>query len=206
MRKMTITEALVELKLLDKRISRVGKGGWCAAKMKAQSKTTHNEPVDEYTDNVKSRYASIKDLISGRARIKAAIVDSNAKTVIEIGDLKMTVAEAIDYKASIEYEKILLQSLRASKADTEETILTHKIRVQNEVDKVINKLAESGKDNLSDEQKKFAESYREMNEIEMVDPIGIDAEIKALEEKIDTFESNVDTALSIANATTFIEV
>ena len=48
------------------------------------------------------------DLISRRNKIKSAIIMSNAKTVVEVAGKQMTVAEAIDKKSSIEYEKELL--------------------------------------------------------------------------------------------------
>ena len=115
MRTMTITEALVELKLLDKRIANSDMQDWCIIQLKQDKKTMAGETVEEYEKKTKARFQSVKDLITERANIKKAIVKSNADTVVEVGDLKMTVAEAIEYKTSIEYEKRLLQSLRRSK-------------------------------------------------------------------------------------------
>lgn len=206
MRQMTITEALVELKLLDKRIANSDMQDWCIIQLKQDKKTMTGETVEEYEQETKARFQSVKDLITERANIKKAIVKSNADTVVEVGDLKMTVAEAIEYKTSIEYEKRLLQSLRRSKAGVEEGKIAHEARLDREVSNVIGKLAESGKDNLSEEQKNFTESYRQMNEAIIIDPIDIDKQISELETKIDSFEQNIDVALSVSNATTFIEI
>lgn len=206
MRTMTITEALVELKLLDKRIANSDMQDWCIVQMKQNKKTMAGETVEEYEQETKARFQSVKDLITERAKIKKAIVKSNADTVVEVGDLKMTVAEAIEYKTSIEYEKRLLQSLRRSRAAAEEGKIAHEARLDREVSNVIGKLAESGKDNLSEEQKNFTESYRQMNEAVIIDPIDVDKQISELETKIDSFEQNIDVALSVSNATTFIEV
>ena len=206
MRTMTITEALVELKLLDKRIANSDMQDWCIIQLKQEKKTMAGETVEEYEQETKARFQSVKDLITERANIKKAIVKSNADTVVEVGDLKMTVAEAIEYKTSIEYEKRLLQSLRRSKAAAEKGKISHEARLDREVSNVIGKLAESGKDNLSEEQKNFTESYRQMNEAVIIDPIDIDKQISELETKIDSFEQNIDVTLSVSNATTFIEI
>ena len=45
-----------------------------------------------------------------------------------------------------------------------------------------------------------------MNEAVIIDPIDIDKQISELETKIDSFEQNIDVALSVSNATTFIEI
>ena len=53
----------------------------------------------------------------------------------------------------------------------------------------------------------IADPYREKNEFEFVDGIGkMYEKIQELESRIDGFKSNVDTALTIVNATTFIEI
>ena len=205
-RKMTITEALVELKLLDKRIMKSDVQDWCIVQMKSAKKTMYGETVEEYEKETKARFQSVKDLIKERANIKKAIVKSNSETIVNVGDMKMTVAEAIEYKTSIEYEKRLLQSLRRSKAEAEAGKTNHELRLEKELNNVIGKLAESGKENLSEEQKNFTESYRQMNEAVIVDPIDICKQIEELETKIENFEQNIDVALSVANATTFIEI
>lgn len=205
MRRMTITEALVELKLLDKRITKADMADWCIVQMKQNKKTMHGESLEEYEADTKARFQSVKDLIAERANIKKAIVKSNSETIVDVGGTKMTVAEAIEYKTSIEYEKRLLQSLRRSKAEAEDAKSMHETKLAIEVNNVIGKLAESGKENLSEEQKNFTESYRQMNEAVIIDPIDICKQIDELEAKIENFEQNIDVALSIANATTFIE-
>lgn len=206
MRKMTITEALVELKLLDKRITKADMEDWCICQPKSSKKTMLGESIEDYEKNTKARLQSIKDLIAERASIKKAIVKSNAETIVEVGETKMTVAEAIEYKTSIEYEKKLLQSLQKSKADAVKLKVSCSVKLDNEINSIIGKIAESGKDNLSEEQKNFTESYRQLNEAVIIDPIDVDKEIAGLETKIDSFEQNIDVALSVSNATTVIEI
>jgi hypothetical protein len=50
-------------------------------------------------------------LIAYRNRLKALVVESNAKTVVKVGTSEMTVAEAIERKQSVQYEKNLLSAM-----------------------------------------------------------------------------------------------
>ena len=81
------------------------------------------------------------------------------------------------------------------------------LKVQTQVDKLIEKIAEKdskGKD-LNEEQKLISKTYKDANEYELFDPMDIKEKIDELRVSIDDFESNVDTALALSNATTFIE-
>lgn len=50
------------------------------------------------------------------------------------------------------------------------------------------------------------EQYRNNNSWENVDPLNLKEKIDVLEQRIFDFETNVDVALSVSNATTFIEI
>ena len=47
--------------------------------------------------------------------------------------------------------------------------------------------------------------FMEQNQFELVDPLGIEALLNNMEDKIMAFETEVDAVLSEINATTFIE-
>ena len=64
----------------------------------------------------------------------------------------------------------------------------------------------SSKEVNKDSQEAIEKPYRAKNEFEFIDPIGIWDKIEALEADIDGFKASVDTTLSVANATSFIEV
>ena len=49
-------------------------------------------------------------------------------------------------------------------------------------------------------------SFIESNTFDMIDSININKTIEELKDKIDKFETKVDSALSISNATTIIEI
>ena len=119
MRKITITEGLVELKLLDSRIRKATVKDWAIG---VYSKDVTQENKKKFEEVTKANYQSIKDLINERAKIKSAIVKSNAKTQVKVGEKKMTVAEAIERKSSIDYEKDLLSEWKTSLAQATNTV------------------------------------------------------------------------------------
>ena len=81
-------------------------------------------------------------------------------------------------------------------------------KVDNKVDDLLTTLVgrDSDKKLSKEDQEAVERPYREKNEYIFIDPLGLYDKIQALEADIDGFESNVDIALSVANATTMIDV
>lgn len=211
-RKMSITQALRELKLLDAKIYRNVQSSdqkyIAIAKKSSDCVGTSNIKRETFVNNAKADYQSVCDLIENRKRIKEAIVQSNASTVVEIGGEKYTVAQAIERKNSIQYEKDLLNHLRQEYDYANTNVTSANARVDMQIDKMLE--AYIGKDG----DKKITEAdlevitkpYRQKNEWELVDPLGLLDKIEKLAKDIEDFESNVDVCLSMINATTFIEI
>lgn len=208
MEKMLVTVALNELKLLDSRIIKeIDRGSFISSAKKSSPKVSPAMSKEEFIEEAKSKFNSVKDLIERRAKIKAAIVDSNAKTEVEIDGVKMTRADAIERKSSINYEKLMLNELK-----DQLNIHTAKVNSSNyEVDNKIDSLVQAaygkeGKNNIKQEDyDAIAKPYREANEWDVVDPLNLKDVIEEMEKRIDGFESNIDSALQISNCTTYIE-
>ena len=208
MEKMLVTVALNELKLLDSRIIKeIDRGSFISSAKKSSPKVSPAMSKEEFIEEAKSKFNSVKDLIERRAKIKAAIVDSNAKTEVEIDGVKMTRADAIERKSSINYEKLMLNELK-----DQLNIHTSKVNSSNyEVDNKIDSLVQAaygkeGKNNIKQEDyDAIAKPYREANEWDIVDPLNLKDVIEEMEKRIDGFESNVDSVLQISNCTTYIE-
>ena len=207
-RKITITEALRELKTLDNRIMKaVSECKFIGAKKKSSDKVG-NFDKDNFVTNAKAGYQSVKDLIANRDAIKGKIVHSNAITNVEIGGKTYTVAQAIERKSSIEYEKTLLIAMKQQYKKVTDQVSKENDKVDNQINNML--LTYLGKDS----DKKLNENdlelittpYREKNEWELVDPLNLYDEIQDLEKSIVSFEADVDTCLSISNSITFIEV
>ena len=201
--RMSITQALPELKLLEKRIGKLNFGicDWC--------KVSHNgSPVDKdkHKKESESQVQSYLDLLDRRNKIKRAIIVSNAQTKVKIGTWEGTVAEAIEYKSSIQFNKELLINMKdclQMKRDEYE-------RLKGQVDARLERLLQSelGKDVKTNPETITAltNSFRDNNKVEFVDPLDLSERISKLEEEIDGFETNVNWVLSESNAVTFIEV
>lgn len=207
-KRISITEALKELKLYDARINKaIAATKFIGAKKKSDDKIgTINKDV--FDQLAVSGHQSIMDLIANRTKIKAAIVQSNATTMVEIAGIKYTVAQAIERKNSIEYEKDLLLAMKTQWSEAN-------IRVNNEnskVDNQVNKMLEAflGKDSdkkvSQTDLSTISDQYRDKNEWELEDPLGLYNRMLELESNIDSFEADVDVRLSISNSITYIEV
>ena len=204
MREMTITQGLAELKLLDARINKAThQDAWCFAEANAKA-------TDEYkaqkSDELKARWESVMALIKERNSIKSAIVASNAITEVKIGSLKMTVAEAIDYKMSIAYERAICDRLYTDLSAADERAEAMNARVQSRIDATMQNLASSGTQNIAEAQKAIFDNYMEKNGYQVLDPLNVKQRADELKAKIDEFEKNVDIALSVSNATTIITI
>ena len=206
---ISITEALKELKLYESKITKaIGQNTFVGAKKKSADRVGV-VATDRFCELAKSGYQSINDLIENRDKIKAAIVQSNAITTVEINGVEYTVAQAIEFKnSSIRYKKLLLSALKEQYAEAVEIMTRENVRVDRQVDKMLETFVGKDSDKKINETDMAAisEPYRAKNEYEIVDPISIRGEIDRLEAEIDGFEAEVDVKLSISNSITHIEI
>lgn len=199
---MSITQALAELKLLDKRINKAFDCVlWADVKTKA-----HPVDTEKFAKTVKAEYQSFTDLVKRRDAIKRAVVLSNATTRVKIGGWEGTVAEAIEYKVSIAYKKRLLDEMRSQLFQAKQKYETQQQGVDDRLEKLLH--SELGKDVKTSPETITAltNSFRENNKVELVDPLDLAAKASELESEIDEFETNVDWVLSETNGTTKILV
>ena len=199
---MSITQALAELKLLDKRIQKaLDYVTWADVKTKA-----HPVDTEKFAKTVKAEYQSFTDLVKRRDTIKRAVVTANATTRVKVGAWEGTVAEAIEYKVSIAYKKQLLNVMRLQLHKAKQKYEEQQESVDGRLEKLLH--SELGKDVKTSPETITAltNSFRENNRVEMVDPLDLIAKASELEEEIETFETNVDWVLSETNGKTLINV
>jgi hypothetical protein len=201
---LTITRALVELKTLDSRINKLILNNYFIIYKTKNKNYSINE--EEFKKNVLSEYQSLNDLIIRREKIKNAITLSNSKTLVTIGDKSMTVSNAIEFKATIEYKKYLLETMKKQRQMVIIESENHKQRVQQKVDDNVKIIC--GKDSKPDANviQTISDGITKGDPIEIFDPLNIDNVIKELETTIEDFSANVDYVLSESNALTTIEV
>jgi hypothetical protein len=199
---MSITQALAELKLLDKRIQKaLDSVTWADVKTKS-----HPVDTEKFGRNVQAEYQSFLALVQRRDRMKRAVVSANAATQVKIGKWEGTVAEAIEYKTSIRYKKQLLDTMRMQLLTAKAQFTSQQESVDARLEKLLH--SELGKDVKTSPETITAltNSFRENNKVELVDPLDLSARTNELEEEIEAFETNVDWVLSETNGKTLIQV
>jgi len=202
MQSISITQGLAELKLLDKRLNNhLDNMSWVTV-------STLKKPVD--AEKLKGRalaeYQSYLDLVKRRDSIKRAIVLSNASTRVKVGPWEGTVAEAIEHKSSIQYERRLLESMKSQLQDKRREYEAENSSVDTRLERLLQ--SELGKDVKTNPETITAltNSFRANNKVDLLDPLDLAAKIAELAHQIEEFETNVDWALSEANGRTMIQV
>lgn len=205
---MSVYKGLVELKLLNDRISKaIGQATFCASAQESAEKVGGLKKP-EFEASARASYDQCDGLIRRRNAIKRAIVRSNAVTTIQVGDEQMTVAEAIDQKANgTSYLQQLWVRMdaqwRSAVANVEKQNATLEDRAEQFV---VNMFGRKESKTASDEITKAKDSYIKRNTFAVVDAINIPERIAELESKIASFAADFDSALSVSNATTQITI
>lgn len=205
--KMSVTRALNELTLLESRVSRAISESAFATYKKASSKNVLNgrKTVEEFSQEAKASLQSVQALIERRKRIKELIVSSNAQTMVTIGSKEYTVASAIERKSSIELDKMLLNKLVSSFANSMSSVERANDKLENEIS-MLNTTYMAKENAMSETMLKMNQEYREQNETVLVDPLNIQKLIETMKNEIEEFENEVDFVLSESNSTHFIEI
>ena len=200
---MSITQALPELKLLDKRMKKIiyDVDRWVTVRH-----TSAPVDVEKHRKETESAFQSYQDLVKRRDTIKKAIVLSNAVTRVKVGTWEGTVAEAIEYKNSIRFKHELVDKMKDVLVDKRSEYNSLKEQVDGRLERLLT--SELGKDVKTNPETITAltNTFRENNKVELVDPLDIAKRVAEMEEEVDSFLTNVDWVLSESNGKTMIEV
>lgn len=206
--KLTVHEALCEIKVSDKRIEKaIQDCAFCMANKEVNPKIA-GIPVKDYEEEVRSKYQAITDLIKRNDAIKKALSLSNAATKITVAGIEMSVAEAIYMmQHGINHkQKLLLAMVQALKSARSVIEYENGARLEDRLDKFIQATYGSKEKVTAEELDKASKDFKARNEYKLVDPLGIVDKIAVLTEEIDKFQAAVDSAIQISNATTYIEI
>lgn len=207
--KMTVHKALAELKLLDNRIEKaITEGIYCVANKHSNDKI-NGIPIDEYVKTMQGRYDKAVDLINRRKAIKRAVVLSNSVTKVTVADIEYTVAEAIEMKNhGVEFDKLLMAYMKKHYDMAQIQIKQQNGKdLEERADQYVTAIygQKEGKTNTADIEKVKAD-FLTANQYELVDPLHVLDKTEDLEKKINDFMAEVDSALSVSNALTEIEI
>jgi len=207
--KMSVHKALCELKTLDSRIQKsIQQAVFVFANKHANTKIS-GVPVGEYSAEVKAAYQSVKDLIARRDAIKRAVTLSNAAVKVVIGGKEYTVAEAIEMKNhGISHLQLLLRKLETdNQRARRESDNNNGEALEDRADEYVKSLyGNVDMKGASEEIKKVRTDFIAAQTMEIVDPIGIRAEMERLEKEINDFTVEIDSALSVSNALTELTI
>lgn len=206
MEKMTIHRALSELKLIDAKIEKAIAAVNPSGIYQKDKLINGQTKEEEFEKDAKGYYDQALSLIARKTMIKSAIVQSNGKATVVIAEKTMTVADAINAKATVKFKKTLIQSLVGRHRAVVANMNNNNTLVQQNVQKLLE--AALGKDAVKagkDDVESIRKPYLEANEFHMFDPLAVNKKIEHLEKEIGEFEADVDAVLSESNAVTFIE-
>lgn len=194
-----ITSAISSLKLVgSKRIK--------DAKVGVTSK-------EEFENSAKSDYQSVNDLIDRYNRLDTAITLSNATTEIETrSGVKMTRAAAISMRKSIfgnedtDFVGNLIYTMQKQYDYAVSNVALLNKKADSELENYKNNLtSKSDAKALSQEQIEMCEKLTADLHGELVDPIKIEEQINKLSEEHNALKKELDSAIKVSNATTYVE-
>ena len=204
---MTVTDALAELTLLEKRIESARAAldqNTLITVIEVGKVPTGFKSRNEYSTQARSALQKVDALIARRRAIKRVIVLSNAATMVTVAGEEMTVAEAIEMKNFILYYEAVLNTalLAYNRARQEHKIAEQKVKER--LDKLATEVL--GKNASSEKYNSLADSFLAREGVELLDPTNLAEEIERRQTFVDDFQSTADRVLSISNARTMVDV
>lgn len=206
--RMTVHKGLCELKLLADRIDKEINNATFLFTVKHGANKINGVPVTELAKQAQDKMKSITTLINRRNAIKRAIVNSNAVTKVTIGDNEYSVAEAIDMKANgLSYTQSLRSRIANQYAHCQRLIEQENQKLENRADEYVKATFGSAEvKNMSEEMEKARKTFVDAQTLEMIDAISAQKQIDSISDYADKFMAEVDSALSVSNALTTIEI
>lgn len=215
--KMTLTRALSEVATLEKRIPASITATTFVSTKKG---VTKEQPVDrkykdvqEVVETIKSQVSSTEDLIARRAKIKAAIAKANVSTIVSIAGVEMSIAEALDYRKTIEYKSQIVATARNQLHIAAQAIDKNQREMDTQIQATIQQVMgkDAGTDRNAVERvqevmQKAVDTIKDQNTVSLIDPIDVKNMIETISKEVADALNEIDFALSEINAQTFIEV
>lgn len=200
---MSVHRGLSELKLYANKIASLNSESFVVAN-KQSNKTIGGRSIEDVNNLIKGNFDSMVALIENRKRIKDAIVKSNAATNVTIAGKIMTVAEAIERKASIEFERNFLRILQNQFSQQNNIVEQQNLQLPTKLETFLQSTLGEKRDVAT--VKDLTKTFEDNNKFVLIDPNHIQDYIQALDKSINEFASQVDYTLSESNATTFFDV
>lgn len=216
--RMLVTQALDERDLLVNKITdKISRASFVDT-IKPNEEKVYSKRItkEEFKKEAEAAYQQIMDLAQRFQKIDAAIVASNAKTIIKTSYGEFTVAGALSLRARLKGSSTYcdMADFEGKLKNKLEEEYNKKVCFAEEKNAALQETAENmrlsilGKDTKVKDDKPLGvvESYVKENTTELVDPIGAKKKIEEIKEKQMRLLTELDTQIKVANATTFIEI
>ena len=200
---MSIHRALAEIKLYDKRIYDLMNERFVRAE-KVRYTKIDGVDRDQLEQTMKNNFQKLMAIMANRQKLKSAIAESNQRTMVTIGGIEMTVTDAIEQKNYLAVRQTVLSNLRSQFNRANAEVLSYENNFQSGLERYINaSIRETANEELI---ASLTKSYKEINEVELINPCELHKVIDKMSKEISDFENEVDYVLSESNAVTIIEV
>ena len=210
MARMTIHEALAELKALDNKIANVRSEGTYVDCAKLSATKVNGLVRMDYVKKLQGSYDKIRGLMSRRNAIRLAVVRSNGEAMVTIDGIEISVAQAIVRKSLIEEEIFLLITLKGQYENAVNTLNKENgEKLENKLNTHLgNTIGNNYKENtrLAEVVSALSKDFYDNNAYGLIDPVNIGKVIEQMDAEINRFMTQVDSAISVSNALTYIEV
>lgn len=205
---MTVHEALTTLKTLDNRIDDAINMGMFTEVIRHSAANVKGHTRTEIEDIIRADYDSVMMLMNRRAAIRRALAASNAMTYVTVCGKQYSVSEAIEMKLNgTKLKRNLLTVMMRQKTAVENNIhRTNETTVPEAAEKYVTSLFGTKDKAMAAEIEKTKAEYITAHSLDLIDPLNLQKKIEMLREEIDDFESAVDSALSVSNALTTLNI
>lgn len=216
--RLLITQALDEKQLLIKKINaKIHNASFVDTKRRNEETVfTKKMTEEEFRQKAESAYQQIQDLIARYEKISAAILASNAATMIQTSYGSLTVAAAIalrdrlrareGYDKEMEFEKNLEQRMTMQYKQNQIIVDEKNGRLAETAESMRMSIFGKESKNREDKPLEVVNEYVKENTVELIDPLDIHAKIEASRMRRETLLTELDTQIKVSNATTYIEV
>ena len=215
---MTVQEALSRKKIIESEIQKrmtennltYGKGKSTYVSYASEyAKTIKGIERDAAIATMKGAFVSTKQLISNLTQLKVAINYSNATTKITVAGKEYTVADAIARYRSLDSEKGFYMACATQYANAVHAVKETNERV-NDPENISRYMANvfGSESNKKSETlyNSVLEDYKKNNIVYLIDPNNLGDELGNWSDELNSFESEIHTALVTSNVKTTITV
>lgn len=201
-RKISLTRALAEVKLIESKLEKVFLG----FDVEVNGKLVYNSHLsaDDFTKDATSKLDSFTSLEENRFKLKSLIAKANIETKTNLCGKDYSIIELIDLKASSRFKFKLLSNLKTNHTQCKNAVEIQEQKIQQEVSKQV-EMANSNKTQVKDSlAETLTNSYKTLYEGKI---IGLDYNnIEKMTQELEALLADIDMTLSEINAKTEIEV